>query len=651
MRSSAFIVALMVAVCLLAGCTDLPTPSPPPTPVPEETRLSLAEAHLKAGNYRQAANIFWAIAKMKDSPQREMLQLHAAETVLRPESVDLAGKFLDAIDESVLSGGVLVRKRIAEAELALMNKQPQLALDAVPEKMIDLSPQHKVRLLSVRAEALRATERTIKFLETLTALNRLLPNRDQKEKNSALIWESLMTAKQKEIVSWTVENSDCDLAAWLSLAQIFKRDHKSLFVLEDEIQKWHSLFPEHVVPAHIVELVTQDRASSQIAPERIAILLPMTGRYSANAEAIFAGIATAREFEETLGPPPELVLYDTGGSAVDATELYLRAVHEGADFIIGPLQKEAVSLVVGQEQLPVPTLLLNYTNDPVPNSSMLFQFGLLPENEARQVAERAASDNFRAALALIPEGDWGNRLFKTFNTRFSELGGVVLQVERYLVKDSDYSGPIKRLLQLNQSEKRRRNLQETIKQRVKFEPYRRQDADFVFLAGLPPQARLLRPQLSYHYASDLPVYATSHIFSGNENISADQDIEGITYCDIPWILSDSPKVELLRDSFDLQLSSSESRLPRFAALGVDAYRIVPHLSRLAAYKDDHFEGMTGILSIDSNNRIFRKLSWAQFEKGRPRAFHTFAVDFPKNFPITATQDETLLLVNSACENN
>ena len=641
----------MVAACLLASCTDLPTPSPPPEPVPEETRLSQAEAHLKAGNYRQAANMFWAIAKTKDSPQREMLQLHAAETVLRPESVDLAGKFLDAIDESVLSEGVLVRKRIAEAELALMNKRPQLALDAVPEKMIDLSPRHKVRLLSVRAEALRATERTIEFLETLTALNRLLPDHDQKEKNSALIWESLMTAEQKEIVSWAVENTDCDLAAWLSLAQIFKRAHKSLFVLEDEIQKWQSLFPGHVVPAHIVESVTQDRASSQVAPERIAILLPITGRYSANAEAIFAGIATAREFEETLGPPPELVLYDTGDSAADAVEHYLRAVHEGSDFIIGPLQKEAVRLVAGQEQLPVPTLLLNYTNDPVPDSSMLFQFGLLPENEARQVAERAASDHLRTALALIPEGDWGSRLFKTFNTRFSELGGVVLQVERYLAKDSDYSGPIKRLLQLDQSEQRRRNLQETVKQRVKFKPYRRQDADFVFLAGLPPQARLLRPQLSYHYASDLPVYATSHIFSGNENISADQDIEGITYCDIPWILSDSPKVELLRDSFDLQLSSSKSRLPRFAALGVDAYRIVPHLSMLAAYKDNHFEGMTGILSMDSNNRIFRKLSWAQFKKGRPRAFHTFAVDFPKNFPVTATQDETLLLVNSACENN
>ena len=651
MQKATLIVALMVAVYLLTGCADFPTLGSPPTPVPEKSKLSLAEAHLKAGNFQQAANIYWAIAKMKDSPQREMLQLHAAETVLRPETLNQARDYLGEIDESVFSADLLARKRIAEAELALMNGQPQLALNAVPEKMIGLSFQHETRLLGIRAKALHATKRTRKYLETLAVLNRSLSDPSQKEKNNATIWESLMTSEQKEIISWAVKNTNCDLAAWLSLAQIYKRAHKSLFVLEDEIQKWHTLFPEHAVPDHVVALVTQERGASQLAPEKIAILLPMTGRYSANAEAIYAGIATAREFEETLGPPPELVLYDTGDNAANTIDHYQRAVHEGADFIIGPLQKEAVNRVAGQERLPVPTLLLNYTNDSVPASTMLFQFGLLPENEARQVAERALSDNLRVALVLIPEGEWGTRLFETFKTRFSELGGVVLQAERYLAKDSDYSGPIKRLLQLDQSELRRKDLQETIKQKVKFEPHRRQDADFIFMAAFPQQARLLRPQLSYHYASDLPVYATSHIFSGNENISTDQDIEGITYCDLPWILSKSPKVELLRDSFDLQLSSSKARLPRFVALGVDAYRIVPYLPRLAAYKDDHFEGMTGMLNLGSNNRIFRKLTWAQFEKGRPRAFNSFAMDFPKNIPVTATRVESLFLGNSACEND
>ena len=235
-----------------------------------------------------------------------------------------------------------------------------------------------------------------------------------------------------------------------------------------------------------------------------------------------------------------------------------------------------------------------------------------------KLPERASFENKGAALVLVPEGEWGTRLLSSFTNRFHELGGSVIQSERYFPQNSDYSVAIKSLLQLNQSEQRRRTVQSIVKAEVEFEPRRRQDADFIFIAASPQQARLIRPQLSYHFASDLPVYATSHVFSGNENISADQDINGITYCDVPWLLSTDPSMELLRDSLDLQSSSSSSRLPRFAALGIDAYQVIPHLQRLAANDFDRYQGTTGKLSIDAQNRIYRQLIWAKFEKGRPQ---------------------------------
>ena len=120
------------------------------------------------------------------------------------------------------------------------------------------------------------------------------------------------------------------------------------------------------------------------------------------------------------------------------------------------------------------------------------------------------------------------------------------------------------------------------------------------------------------------MYATSHVFSGSENISADQDINGVTYCDIPWLLSNDPSVELLRDSLDLQLSSSQSRLPRFAALGIDAYQIIPHLQRLAAHEYDRYDGVTGKLSVGGQNRVFRELVWAKFQDGRPQSIPSTA---------------------------
>ena len=446
----------------------------------------------------------------------------------------------------------------------------------------------------------------------------MLTNKEQYSKNNDLIWQSLLKSNRDELTEWQLSNSDPDLGAWLSLALIQKQPYENLPALENEVQQWRIQNQNHKIPSSIVDSIALDWASYHISPNKIALLLPMTGRYSKVAEALYAGIVTAREFGETFNPPPELVLFDTGDDPSIAVSYYRRAINEGADFVIGPLQKEAVNILSQEDQLAVPTLTLNYADHLNVEDKNLYQFGLLPEDEARQVAERASIDNLQAALVLVPESEWGTRILEAFNSRFIELGGTVLQVERYYASESDHSVAIKNLLQLNQSEQRRRNVQAIIKQNVEFEPRRRQDADFIFVAAIPSQARLLRPQLSYHFATDLPVYATSHIFSGNENISADQDINGVTYCDIPWLLSKDTSIELLRDSLDLQESSSPSQLPRFAALGIDAYQIIPHLQRLAAYEYDSYHGTTGRLSVHEDNRIYRELIWAKFQKGRPQ---------------------------------
>ncbi len=617
MHKVAHIVVLIVVVCALPGCTGL---SLFENQIFDsgKSQIQHAEKLLEAGKYQEAAAVFWSIAKMKSSPQREALQLRAAEATLQPQTKLLAQRYLDEIDEDALTQDMFVRKRVAMAELELLNGRPQLALDKAPVKLVELSQTYALHVLEVRVKALQAIGLTRESVETRVAINTLLKKPEQLKQNNQLLWEALLNSGKEEINIWTDGNENPDLAAWLSLASIQKQPHKNLPSLKNKLQQWHTRYPNHRIPDYIVDSIAQDWASLKISPDRIALLLPVTGRYSNVAQAIYAGITTAREFGTTFTLSPEIILYDTGDDPAAVADYYQRAVSEGADFIIGPLQKDAVRILAAQEQLEVPTLSLNYADGPLAESQNLFQFGLLPEDEARQVAERALLDNYHAALVLIPESEWGTRLLEAFATRFVELGGTVLQSERYITKNADYSVAIKNLLQLNQSEQRRHNVQAIIKQKVEFEPKRRQDADFIFIAASHQQARLLRPQLSYHYASDLPVYATSHIFSGNENISADQDINGVTYCDIPWLLSNDFTIELLRDSLDSQSLNSQSRLPRFAALGVDAYQIIPHLQRLATYEHNHFDGVTGKLSIGEKNRIYRELNWAKFQNGRPR---------------------------------
>ena len=618
-RKATNIVASIIALCVLSSCTNLSLPDTRPFDV-TTPEIQHAETLLEAGKNQAAAAIFWDIAAKKTSPQREVLQLRAVEAVLQPPTELQARQYLNAIDEQGLTQDLLIRKRVATAELEMIRGQPQRALEAIPAKFIELSQKYQPRILEIRAQALQDDKQIRASIETRIALDALLENPDQLYRNRQLIWQSLSELSTEVISAWENSNTNPQLSAWLSLASIQKHPHETLHSLENRLQQWRHQYPQHGVPNHIIESIAKEWTSFRLSPVRVALLLPMTGRYSSVANAIYAGVITAHEFGESFNPSPEIILYDTGSNPVRARNYYDQAVNEGADFIIGPLQKEAVNTLARRTQLPVPSLLLNYTNITSMTTDLqnMFQFGLLPEDEAVQVAERALLDGHITALALVSDGDWGRRLLEAFTSRFFELGGVVLQSEYYISAQADYSTKIKKLLRLDQSEQRHRNIQSIIKQKTRFKPERRRDADFIFIAASPQQARLLRPQLSYHYASDLPVYATSHIFSGKENISADQDINGVIYCDIPWLLSTDPTIELLRDSSNLKLSGGQSYLPRFAALGVDAYQIIPHLRRLAAYQHDRYNGMTGKISIDEHNRIYRELIWAKFKDGHPQ---------------------------------
>jgi len=60
--------------------------------------------------------------------------------------------------------------------------------------------------------------------------------------------------------------------------------------------------------------------------------------------------------------------------------------------------------------------------------------------------------------------------------------------------------------------------------KLEFEPRSRADLDFIFVASQPVSARLLRPQLRFQYAGEVPVYSTSDAFA-TEGGLANQDLD------------------------------------------------------------------------------------------------------------------------------
>jgi hypothetical protein len=348
-------------------------------------------------------------------------------------------------------------------------------------------------------------------------------------------------------------------------------------------------------------------ATSETAKPHIALILPEGGRFAPAAEAIRAGFNAA--WERDANNPERLVyrVYSTTDEK-DLQSLYDRIVAEGAQFIVGPLQKELVETLAKNPSLPVPTLALNHIEAPQSPTNLL-QFGLPPEQEARQLAERAWLDGRTKALVLVPTGPFGERMFIAFKSRWLELGGGIMRRENYGERGTD---AVRKIFSLPEDE----NDPEGLPAKAAAP-----EGDFIFLVAIPPQARQIQP-LIRQSAPNLPVYATSQSFSGIVNAAEDSQEDGLTFPDMPWTLQ--PRDPPLRD--ELQNTWRERGAPfvRLYGLGVDAYRILPQLARLRADPFARYQGETGILHIDERGRLFRELLWARFMGGIPQLIEAAA---------------------------
>jgi outer membrane PBP1 activator LpoA protein len=290
--------------------------------------------------------------------------------------------------------------------------------------------------------------------------------------------------------------------------------------------------------------------------------------------------------------------------------------------------------------MPVPTLTLNHA-DAAPRATIettaasaeqvtnktdtgagptsgLYQFALSPEYEARLVAEYAWFAGHVNAAVLAPEGAWGGRVAAAFADAWQDLGGSVVEIQRYLNDGSDMSSPVSKLLNIDESDARYSSLKKVLGTDVKREARRRQDVDFVFMAAFPRQARQLRPQLEFHRAQGMPVYSTSHVYSGIVDPEADRDINGVVFGDMPWVLEPAHTGAQLRRDVSALWADSMSAFMRLYAFGGDAYYLVKELGTLRSQHYAEFDGLTGKLSLNENNRINRRLVWARFRKGTPR---------------------------------
>ncbi len=548
-------------------------------------------------------------ASSKTPEQAAMLRLSAADLAYRQKDSGRASQILAQVPLNTLKPAQQVYASTLAAELAMTRNQPKAALTALShpslERLGELPVDQQVRTQTVRARALEADGQTLAAARERIFIAPLLSG-DATRNNHEAIW-ALISALPTDQLQPTGND---DLSGWLSLALAVK----SAGTLEQQqaaIDTWRAQNPKHPaaqqLPLPLVKL--KELASQPLS--KIALLLPQDGPLASVGKALREGFMAAHYQAQQAGQkPPAIEFYDSSriGSLDD---FYRKAQASGVQLVIGPLEKPLVKQLSARPQLPITTLALNYSES-AQNPAQLFQFGLAAEDEAREVARRARADGLHRAAIMVPKGEWGDRVLKAFRQNWEANGGSVVGIER-VDQPVALAQQIADLFQLRQSEGRAKSLQNTVGGQVAAQPSRRQDIEFIFLAATPQQAQQIKPTLNFQYAGDVPVYATSHVFSATGDQNQYNDMNGIRFCETPWLLDAN---DPLRRQVTAQWPQAGGALGRLYAMGVDAYRLAPRLAQLKALPSSRIDGLSGSLSMDPAQRVERQLPWAQFVSGQ-----------------------------------
>jgi uncharacterized protein len=392
--------------------------------------------------------------------------------------------------------------------------------------------------------------------------------------------------------------------------------------------------------ANTVPIPNGELAPGTADARLVALFVPLSGRQQALGTAIRDGFIAAHLATPASRRFDTLIIDEARVSAAEARSQAMKA---GARILVGPLLKESVQamaplvarqpgLQAGLQAGQLSVLALNNLAESDPAAGGLWQFGLAPEDEAREIALRASALGQLRAVVLIPASEWGQRLLAVFTAEFSLQGGTIVDTRTYLPGAADFTVPIRTLLQtMDAPVTPPPGTATNPGEKPSLAPRRRQDVDLILVAANSSNGRQIVPQLRFFGGGDLPIYSTSAIWEDGAN--EDDDLNGVVFPDSPWVIAPDDRQLAVKNGLARHWGRAALSVSRFYALGYDAYELLPDILRQTPgpFSASEIPGATGVLYADSAGRIHRHLSFAEIRGGRP-----VPVQAPVQTPVEGT---------------
>jgi len=597
-----FSLSLLLSACSSTTTSEKATSKPQPIVAPDVlTQID------------QPAQFYIDKIALANKPQAISWQLLSARALIAEGHPQPALDILISVERNPLSTQQKFEVALIKSEAYLLEKRYQDAATALSfsSTLSTTEQRHWQRFYLLNATISELLNNNAKAVEYRVALNDFL-DAELHSTNNSRLWELVSIIPLAELQQLTLRFSTENpiLSGWYHLAataQQYRTEPQSLI---NQLQAWKSTYPQHpALSGFPIELV-KAMATTPYAPSQIAVLAPLTGKRAVAGKAIRDGMLSAY-YQNSAANNIDLRFYDT--AAVSADELYLQAIDDGADFVVGPLLKSNLAKVLPLVK-DVPIISLNKLPE-AQAAENIYYFSLSSNDEAIAAAKKMYNDGIKQPLVLAPNNRTGNRLSEEFNKQWQSLTDGTSETYKYKSR-SDMQNTVTSLFSVTSSNQRIRLMQNLVGTDVKAKTRSRRDIDAIYIIATPSEAMLAIPYISTTqnpYAPQVAVYASSRTHGNNLSRSQSRDLNGLIFSDMPWLLN--PDRELKQQTLALWPNMSKIQQNLFA-MGYDTFKLIPNLLQLRNFPNLRLAGQTGILYINDNGIIEREFSWAKYRSGK-----------------------------------
>ncbi len=595
-----------ISVCIMM--TLLVTACQSSSPATYNTPYNTAS--LSTGDYLQLADI-------ASGSEQNNYRLLAAKRALQNHQAAQAKTILNKINPSSLSASKQTDLKLLYAQTDYVNHAYSATLNTLAQlNAQQLTVNQQWRLHQMSGDSYAAQQNLIAATDQFDALFSLTDDAQRRQQIALTIWQKLQTQTAATLNDLATKATNNLTQGWLTLAAITKQTNTAPAQYLKQLMTWQKTYPDH--PARVLLNTQNTSAFNAQLPQKIALLLPLSGKLEKIGKAIQDGFFAAYYATRDNNYNPTIQVFNTADQ--DIHVVYQKALAAGCDFIVGPLTKTNLQKLVKNTTLSVPTLALNRLDQPI-SSTTLYQFGLSPIDATQQIANRIWNEKHYRVLIIAPQQKWGQRIVNAFTQDWTAQQGHIASTVWYGDRNQ-LSNELKSALNIDKTYARKNKLQKVIHEKLRFVARRRKDFDAIFVVANNDYARQIVPLLKFYFAGNVATYSLSTLYPGNTDTQRDRDLDYVFFNDSPWLIDNTASLSPLLVSLRQQIKSTWPAVfnenARLTALGVDSYLLISALGKMALLPQFGMSGATGRLYLLKNNEIYRQLQWAQIQHGRAK---------------------------------